>query len=213
MIPTRPYEQNDFSGGFTDNIYTNNPTKSARNDNLLVNNNRKAFQRWGSDIYDWDHPQIPDGATRISKLFKFFDESWFFANNARELYYFDTAWNYFTGPSGNPAFGAGDDTTHISTAEWQKHFFCVDDAGGLPIKIYQDSTNTWQVRTAGLPAMVLGDNFVTATTTGSTLSAGSGAFFFANASISPMASSAMPPPPSAGTSHEVDSDCAWPDAA
>lgn len=165
MMETKPYEQRDFSGGFTDNIYSNDPRKCAKNDNLLVDNNQKAFLRWGSDVYDFDDPQVPDGAVRVARLFKFADESWFFANHAREIYYFTTIWNYVTGPTGNPAFGAGDDTTHISVAEWQQHFFAVDDAGGKPIKLYQDQNGAWQVRTAGLPALALSDNFVTTTTT------------------------------------------------
>lgn len=167
MIATNPYEQTDFSGGFTDNIITNDPTKCARNDNLLIDNNKKPFQRWGSDLYDYDHPQIPEGSNPIQRLFKLVDESMFFAQNARELYYFTDSWQTLTGLGGNPALGAGDETGHISIAEWQGHLFVADDQGGLPIKLYQDASGVWQTVTAGLPALSLADNFVTATATAS----------------------------------------------
>lgn len=170
MIPAQPYEQNDFSGGFTDDIYSNDPTQCAFNDNLLVDTNRKAFQRWGSDLWDRDNPQIPDGENPIRRLVKFVDESIFFAQHERELYYWDSSWQTLTGPTGNPAFGASEEKSHISSAEWQGHLFMADDAGGLPIKLYQDEDGIWTVRTAGLPALADTQNYIDATTLAAAIS-------------------------------------------
>lgn len=161
-----PYGTGDFSGGLTDNIYSNDPSQCAVNDNLFVDTNKKAVARYGSELYSLTASQLPSGASRVGRLFKFRDESYLFARNARNLYYHDQptdAWMALTGPGGNQAYGAGTTDDSVSYSEWLGHIFSTDDAGGAPIKIYADSTSALQVRTAGMPAIPQNDNFVQAT--------------------------------------------------
>jgi hypothetical protein len=165
-----PVEQSDFSGGFTDDPFGNNPRKCLYNDNLFVNPNRKAEQRPGSLIDSADTYQLPSGDARVGRFAKFIDESMRFAQSGRALYWANptAAWTELQGPASTSAFPtAADQNTRISYGEWQGHLLFANDAGGLPIKVYKDSTGTWQLRTGGLPALSTPDNFVLATATAS----------------------------------------------
>ncbi len=174
---TQPYEQTDFSGGFTDNYFSNDPRKCARNDNLWVDNNKKLIQRPGSMLYAVTADLIPNavnGEGRIGRLFKFINESYLFAQHLEQIYYLSptsAVWQSPSAPYGFAATGITTDTRY-STSEWQGHILVTNDSGQAPYKIFVDSTGTVQCRTAGLPIPPSGDNFVVATATASLITLG-----------------------------------------
>ena len=152
-MPTQVQKVEDFSGGETDH-YVNGPTQRARfMRNFLITRNRKPIVRNGSELYDptLGLDQIPAGNQRISKI-KFFQDE-LFEFSARNGYYRDGTFVTLTGPvDNNPVFGAGTVANHVSIAEWQKHMLLTIDAYSTPRKVFHDGTS-WQVRTAGLPAL------------------------------------------------------------
>jgi hypothetical protein len=163
--PQSTLERLDFSGGFTDNVFDNDPTRCARNDNLLVDDNRKLIQRPGSEILDSGSYQLPTGESRVAKIFQFEDESFLLAQNGKRIFYHDqNSWKEILGPDGNSALGGdGGESTQISVSPWKGHLFITDNRGGRPIQIYMDENGSLQVRTAGLPQMAETENFTLST--------------------------------------------------
>ena len=152
-MPGQVLRVDDFSGGETDH-YVNGPPQRARfMRNFLLTRNRKPVVRDGSELYDSTAglDQIPPGNQRISKI-KFFQDE-LFEFSARNGYYRDGTFITLVGPvDSNPVFGAGTVANHVAIAEWQKHMFLTIDEYSTPRKIFHDGTS-WQVRTAGLPAL------------------------------------------------------------
>jgi len=152
-MPSQVLKVEDFSGGETDH-YVNGPTNRARfMRNFLLTRNRKPVVRDGSELYDDTAglDQIPAGNQRTSRI-KFFQDE-LFEFSARNGYYRDGTFVTLTGPvDSNPVFGAGTVANHVAIAEWQKHMFLTIDEYSTPRKIFHDGSS-WQVRTAGLPAL------------------------------------------------------------
>lgn len=148
----QPLEVADFSGGVTDN-YLAGPMNCGQSfDNLLINNNRKPFSRYGSDIRDETAYRVPSGAKRISFMWDYNGQT--MEQSERNIYYMaSSTYNTLVGPSSNPAFSAGAESTHMSHAFWNNHSLLVGDNFCLPIKVYQDGSNVFQVRTAGMPTL------------------------------------------------------------
>lgn len=147
----QPLEVSDFSKGITDN-YLAGPTNAGQEfDNLLLNNNKKPFTRFGSQLRDYTNGQNPGGVQRISFIWDHRDQV--MEQSARDIAYYDTVYNTLFGPDGNSAFGDGDDTNHISVAVWNNHSFGVNDSFCDPIKIFKDDSDDFQVRTAGMPTI------------------------------------------------------------
>lgn len=148
MIPTQPFEVDQFDGGITDN-YIDGPANRARfADNFVITTHKKLFTRPGSELFDTANPQIPLGAQRISTIIDFDS---LIIHSARRLYYYDSGWVELVGPNSNPVFETGSAATQMSHTEWNKQLFVTNDDYNLPTKIYQDGSSNWQVRTAGLP--------------------------------------------------------------
>lgn len=140
----------DFSGGITDYALDAEANQSSEIENLVINKNKKLETVPGSDIFNSLYPQIPDGNVRITGLFKSVDPN-LYVNSGRKIWYPGvSSWTQLTGPTGNPAFGAGTTSSFMSASEWNEHIYATNTEHSKPIKIYNDGT-TYRVRTAGLP--------------------------------------------------------------
>lgn len=152
-----PLEFTDFSGGITDNYIDGKLNTYKEADNLLVKDDKKFRNRFGTQIYNTHSTmdQIPAGQTRVAAQFLF--DGVYFYNNARNIYYQSstTAWGTLQGTSSNAAMAAGTASTYLSWAEWNKHLIVTSSAYGSPMKIYNDSAGTTRVRNAGLPKITL----------------------------------------------------------
>lgn len=141
----------DFSAGFTDDYLAGPINRAQILDNLLIDSNKKAFTRPGSELEDSAAPQVLNGTKRVSNLFVHRDFR--MKQSESHIYYNSSGYVELKGPSGNPAFPANTVASHISRTFWNNHTFLVSDSGDLPIKIYLDGSDTFQLRTAGMPAL------------------------------------------------------------
>ncbi len=148
-----PLEVANFEGGMSDNYLAGSPNSGQLFDNLLINQNKKPVTRWGSILRDTTAYQIPGGNKRISHMFDHRNQ--ILEQSERNIYYVATASTYSTllGPTSNPVFSAGTETTHMSRAFWNNHTIMVGDNFCLPVKIFRNtsSSGTLKVLTAGLP--------------------------------------------------------------
>lgn len=150
------FERTDFTGSFTDNLYTNDPQLCAQNDNLLIDNNRKPFVRDGSALMYTGTPAPLAATGRVSRVFTNKAETALlgFANGSL----WEDTGSTFTEISSpaHVAFGQYTASTHkVSYTEWRGHLLLASNAGGKPVKVYRNSADTaWLLRTAGLPAPV-----------------------------------------------------------
>lgn len=156
MDNLQPFSITDYSGGITDNLIGNTPNRFDELDNLLINTNRKAYQRDGSVIFDSTHHSVlASGNPRIGALIDYDNSSRLFVQIAKNLYHNPSSWAALLGPSSNACFNNGDGTNYASFAQWNKHIFCTNDAFSYPTKVYVDDTSTVRLRTAGLPNLDL----------------------------------------------------------
>ncbi len=147
---------NDFSGGITDNFVDAPPNKFAKLDNLLINSNRKAYQRPGSEMYDSTHHTVlASGNPRTGSLINFDNSTRLFVQIGVNVYYNPSSWQSLLGPSSNACFNTGGSTNYASFSEWNKLIFACNDAYSYPTKIFTDSGGTTRLRTAGLPSLDL----------------------------------------------------------
>lgn len=159
----QPIEFKDFSGGFTDNYIGGALNKFQRGDNLLINDKKRPFSRPGSEIWDDDYYQIPDGAVRVGTLLPLRDDI-LLVHSRRSVFYVDGGWVKLLGPDGNEAFDQGGDTNYVTWSPWKKHTYFTNDAASASVasyvqKVYRDDSGALQLRTAGLPALRLDPNF------------------------------------------------------
>ena len=153
MIQTQPFEIDDFSGGITDNYIQGNKNQYKEGDNLLLKTNRKPFSRPGSDLWDINNPQVPNGQQRVNALLVF-DENTLLVNSLRNFYYVNAgSFTTLVGPSSNQVLSDGDGSNDTSSAFWNDHLLVTNDAYSKPMKIYRDNGGVLQVRNAGLPAL------------------------------------------------------------
>lgn len=153
-------EFRDFSGGVTD-YYLDAPlNKFEEADNFLIfkyGGIGRLFTRPGSEIYDEDFFQIPAGSQRVGTL-KYFS-SHLIVHSARKFYLPEDAgagaWTEITGPvTTNSVFPSGVTVSDfVSMAEWNKHLIVTNSAYSKPQKLYPNSSNVLQLRTAGMPAL------------------------------------------------------------
>lgn len=151
-LATQQLVVSDFSGGITDYTLDAQPNQSSVIENLVINKNKKLETVPGSDIFNSSFPQIPDGSVRIGSVFKSLDPN-LYVNSGKKIWYpGSSSWTELLGPTGNPAFSAGTANSYTAYSEWNDHIFAVNSDFSYPIKIYNNGT-TYQVRTAGLPAL------------------------------------------------------------
>lgn len=154
-LPAQPYVVNDFSGGLTENFIQGGPKRFMTADNLLITVDRKLEERFGSDLIDSVNYQLPSGNQRIGSLISFESENYLFAQSGSNLYVLNPNWSPLLGPTGNPPLPNTFANNVVSWGEWQHHLLLTSDSlATKPVKVYLDSTNTFQTRTAGLPTLV-----------------------------------------------------------
>jgi len=89
----------DFSGGITDDIVSNNVTKYEKCDNLILTDDRTLKTRPGSLIFDAFSFQIPAGEQRIGALINFEENTKLIVNSARNFYdNRSSTWQTILGP-------------------------------------------------------------------------------------------------------------------
>jgi hypothetical protein len=151
----KPLEMHDFSGGLTDNFFDGGPTHYYQGDNWWITIDKKFQERYGTIVLDPNAYQLPNAqSTRIGYMFTFINESILLAQSGRNICYYSQNQGFYNilGPNGvNEALGGGGFYSNLTACEWQHQMYFASDAQCNPIKIYRDQTNTWQVRTAGLP--------------------------------------------------------------
>lgn len=154
-----PLEKKSFSGGFTDNLYGARPNQFAYNDNLLIDQDEKAYSRPGSTFVVAALPQVSGGSVRINRLLKLNDESRYFLASGANLDYLATAstWGTLTIPRTTG--------TRISYSEWRSHLILTyDDLSSRPSRVSAPTSGgTPIIDLCGLPVIPETDNFVTAT--------------------------------------------------
>ena len=152
---SKPLEVNDFSGGITDNPVEARPTQYEQADNLLINDNKELVGRPGSILFDSGDAQLPAGTYRVQGLINYKRDTTLFGVANGKLYrYTGTTWSELVGPSSVKALPSATSTQHISHAEWRGHLLMTSEAQDRPIKVYPDESNTYRLRTAGLPTPV-----------------------------------------------------------
>lgn len=161
MITTQPYEIKDFSGGLTDNYLDGALNQYQKADNLVLTYQGKLTVRDGSRVWI-DLPSI--GAARTNLLIPMDEQkSDYFRQIVNRLYvHYNTNFNDtpspssgLVGPSSNHLFTTGHTAANLSSyALWKKHCFIVSDdlsTPQRPQKIYPNTSDVYQLRTAGLP--------------------------------------------------------------
>lgn len=154
-----PLEVKDFSGGMTDYYLQGDPRRYQRALNFLINVDKGLDLRPGSvgfDALSQNHilpDSISGNTSRVDAFITFKDDSDLLPVRASALYYRNSGgiWAELTGPSGNQAFQGGYVGDAITYGEWRTHMFATSEGQVKPVKIYKDSTGTYQVRTCGLP--------------------------------------------------------------
>lgn len=152
MAGTQGFLVADFTGGRTDYVYNTNPNKYQFADNFVLNRNGQMELRPGFEIYNTTAYQIPDGAVRVQALIPTYNDDFLYIQSSRKIWYISSgSFIELTGPTSNPAIGAGTTSSYIDHTEWNKHVYVVTDAFAKPIKIFPNASNVPVVRNAGLP--------------------------------------------------------------
>ena len=142
---------NTFSGGLNDNPLDANEDQYEVANNLDVTDNEKLKTRWGTALYDGTNYLVDStyGRIRISNLWVLDDVLFCYAY--QNVYYYNSGWTKLTGPTSNPAFPSATTSSRVSVEIWNHHAFLTCDSLDLPIKIYNDATRGWSLRSSGLP--------------------------------------------------------------
>ena len=177
----QPVNVEDFSGGITDQIVTNDVTKAEEMDNLIVTDNKKAKGRDGSDTFPTGTALVPiaaEGGTgdilatatpagkRIGGLKEFKENSTLIVQAGPKVYANDgTAWTELQGPNSKDGLpqAADDFDANLSASEWRGHMFITNDGDTQPAKIYKDENGDLNLLGAGLPPVAETENYETTT--------------------------------------------------
>lgn len=156
MAQRMTYTIEDFSGGITDYPLNAAPNQSADLRNLLVNPNKKVFQRPGSTVFTSDTFQIPtSGTKRVTGMFEYGGQ--LFATDGNRLFKTNGAtWTEILGPTGNVANASWNDQDVLSIATWNDHVYVTSDDLTLGYKVFNDGAGVTQLRTLGLPRFNVG---------------------------------------------------------
>lgn len=157
----QPFEIKDFSGGLTDNYFEGGPNRYQRANNFLITVDRKAIERPGTVPFDPVNYILPGQPRRVDSLFTYINESRMMVNQARDIFVIpetyagwgsgSSGWTAVTGPSGNPALGAGGTYNQTVIGEFNHMQWLTNDFFPIPARLYRDQNNANQARTAGLP--------------------------------------------------------------
>ncbi len=167
MLQNQTFYWEDFSGGITDDYVNADPKRYMVADNLLITNDGKLEQRPGSTYLGGNAYRLPSNLPTNAFL-NFDNDAALLAQSSGNLYRYNTAaapdeWTEILGPTSASAFANNPYTSQeLSWGNWQGHLFaCVASpgltvtthTGSRPLKVYKDSSGTYRLRTAGLPAI------------------------------------------------------------
>lgn len=152
----QPFEVTDFSGGITDDVYEQKYNCAAELDNFLITSDGKLRSRQGSqiDLNEALNGVIPDGNARIGTLINYNNSSNLLVHSTDKIFYRNpSAYATLNGPTGNEVLNITTDTQALSYSQWNRHVYITSDEYPRPMKVFKDSSNTFRVRTSGLPAL------------------------------------------------------------
>jgi hypothetical protein len=153
----QPLEISDFSGGITDNVFEGKLNCSYILDNFSITQDKKILSRPGSTVDDTAHAIIPPGNNRVGTLINYARNDKLFVQSGKQFFYRSGsgtgAYSTLQGTSGNDVLNAGDSTSAVSYAEWNKQLFVTSDSFPTLMRIYKDGSGNYQVRNAGMPAI------------------------------------------------------------
>ena len=103
--------------------------------------------------------QLPGSQGRVNGYFNVLNDGWLIPQVARNLFTQNPStlnWEVINGVAGRPVLSGGDLYSQTTTAEYQNQVYLATDGeegsnGVLPSKIYQNESNVWTAKTAGLP--------------------------------------------------------------
>ena len=145
----QPLPVEDFSGGITDFVFDGNPNEAETLDNLLINRNRKPRTRGGSIVQG---QQLPGGASAVQHISRL-RTNIFYIQGTRIYWYDGTNYNLITNPNGGQLFYSTSGSPVVSDTEWRNHLlFATEDYTPIQ-KLFVDGTNTFRIRSAGLPSI------------------------------------------------------------
>jgi hypothetical protein len=149
----RALEISDFSGGITDNYVGGNPKKAELLDNLLITEDNKLLTRPGSELFCSALARLPT-ANRIGLAHNFLNDTAVLVQSAADLWALTaTTQTQIQGPSAAAPLIGGNVSYQASMTEWRKHVLLTDSNFAPVTKVYRDSSNVYQARTAGLPEL------------------------------------------------------------
>lgn len=159
MSEAQPLEVTDFSGGITENILNADPRRYQYADNFIITNDKKLRPRSPFVPLLGTLSQFPTGTQRITSLFSWINETLLVGQSEKNFYWLDTVtpqWTQILGVAGNPVLSGANVYAQTSFAEFQKQVIVTSDGGidpygSLPVNLYQNTSNNWIARTAGLP--------------------------------------------------------------
>lgn len=139
----------------SDDVFIPHPKEMFLIQNMINTPCNQLITRYGSVLVDPTNPFTPSGAGatgRIGNLCFFFSftEAELLQRVAESVYFNDSGFTEIKGPTGNSAFPTATTSTNMSFQRWNQHVFAL---GGYlsPQKIYKNSTDAFQIRSAGLP--------------------------------------------------------------
>lgn len=153
----QPFEITDYSGGMTDNVFDSDVNRYAFADNFLITVDRKLMLRPGTIPFDFTNYLLPGQPRRVDAMFTYINESKLLVNQGRDIivmpdvFTSTPAWTTLAGPGGANALAAGSSYSIATMGEFGRQLWIANDAQGLVSRVYRDSSNVHQVRTAGLP--------------------------------------------------------------
>lgn len=166
MLPAKPLEFVDFSGGITENFFQADPRRYESADNFYVEVDLSLRERAGIVPFSKEAAFLGSEPTaRINSFFSFINGTQLIAGSGRSLHHVgESGWPEIYGVGTNQALQGGNEYSQVTYAEFQRQIYLTSDGLGkgiLPSKIYRDENNNWVARTVGLPRAFVTGNYTT----------------------------------------------------
>lgn len=156
-----PFEINDFSRGFTDQLFDQRSNFHGLLDNFIIRPSKKPKSRDGSRLESVTNAQVPS-ATRLNAMINYANNDKLFYQSQIAIYYRNPdAFQELLGPTGNHVFSNALTTSVPSFTQWNRHVYTANDDFANPMKLFKDNSGNYQVRSSGLPALA-SDPIITA---------------------------------------------------
>jgi len=142
------FEQNEFSGGMTDDYIDCSANSYRYAWNFLVTPNKKLVKRPGSTFYNSTYPILSSGG-RIGNIIPLGDIILF--RSGSEISFIDTTKQNLYGPSGYSPFSGAGENTNVSWSKYYDHIIASSEDYINPVKLCLDADSSPVLYTAGLP--------------------------------------------------------------